>query len=385
MPQMFFLSPASRAGKPADKGVSYRPISLLSPAVKILERLLLPSLTAAFQLADHQHGFRRHRSTTTALLPLVDHVARGIRQPKPHRRSVAVAIDISKETLLITYKSLLRTQFDYAAPVWFANVKKTPIEGLQRIQNAGLRLVTGCHRISSPFHLHSEAKELPVADHLHMLSSQFLARALRENHPSHDVVRAPSGPRNKKSTLKSAFFDDIADLLTDGLTPPGEYKTIKDNIHTRAVSEYMQGRPNNPVIGRAPPPIHPSESRISRPYRAALAQLRSGHCIRLRAFAHRIGQAADGLCPRCKDADEDVAHLFDCPEAPTPLTPISLWLYPIEAAKFLARHPSFSDLPPPLPPPPPEPPPLSPVFSPLDFPSSFFSSFSDLSISSNDE
>ena len=134
----------------------------------------------------------------------------------------------------------------------------------------------------------------------------------------------------------------------------------------------MQGRPNNPVIGHAPPPIHPLETRISRPYRAALAQLRSGHCIRLWAFAHRIGQAADGLCPHSKDADEEVAHLFDCSQAPTPLTPTSLWLYPIEAAKFLAQHPSFSDLLPPLPPPPPKPPPLLfsllLIFHPPSFP-----------------
>ena len=271
------------------------------------------------------------------------------------------------------------------APIWVPNVKNTPIESLQRIQNAGLRLVTGCHRMASPDHLHSEAKELPVGAHLQMLSSQFLACALRDSHPSHEVACAPSGPRNKKRTLKSAFYGDISDLLTDGLTPPGEYSTIKDNIHTRAISTYMRSRPVNPIIGRQPLPIHPSESRISRPYRAALAQLRSGHCIRLRAYAHRIGQAADGLCPRCEEVDEDVAHLFDCPAAPTQLTPTALWLYPIEASKFLARHPSFSDLPPPLPPPPPEPPPLSPVFSPLDFPSSFFSSFSDLSLSSEDE
>ena len=57
----------------------------------------------------------------------------------------------NKETLLITYKALIRSQFDYAAPVWYTNAKKTPVKRLQHIQNAGLRPVTGCHRpIASP-------------------------------------------------------------------------------------------------------------------------------------------------------------------------------------------------------------------------------------------
>lgn len=36
--------PVLKPGKLANKGTSYRPISLLCPAVKVLERLLLPSL-----------------------------------------------------------------------------------------------------------------------------------------------------------------------------------------------------------------------------------------------------------------------------------------------------------------------------------------------------
>ena len=94
--KMARIIPVLKPGKSADKGISYRPISLLCPAVKILERLILPYLTDAFNLAHHQHGFRRNRSTTSALLPLVNHVATGIRQPKPPDWTVIVALDISK-------------------------------------------------------------------------------------------------------------------------------------------------------------------------------------------------------------------------------------------------------------------------------------------------
>ena len=70
------------------------------------------------------------------------------------------------ESLLITYKALIRTKLDYAAPVWSTNAKPSSVKRLQSIQNAGLRLVTGSHKLASESHVHSETKVLPVRDHL---------------------------------------------------------------------------------------------------------------------------------------------------------------------------------------------------------------------------
>jgi hypothetical protein len=61
------IIPLLKPGKPADEGTSFRPVTILSPPIKILEALLLPDVTEAVQLANHQHGFRKGRSTTTAL------------------------------------------------------------------------------------------------------------------------------------------------------------------------------------------------------------------------------------------------------------------------------------------------------------------------------
>ena len=65
--KLALVIPILKPGKPANKGSSYRPISLLCPAVKVLERLLLPTLNEHLSLASHQHGFRSQRSTTSAL------------------------------------------------------------------------------------------------------------------------------------------------------------------------------------------------------------------------------------------------------------------------------------------------------------------------------
>jgi hypothetical protein len=88
--------PILKPGKPAGVGSSYRPISLLCPAIKVLERLLLPSITSSLQASPYQHGFCPNRSCTTALLPLVAKISEGFNQNKPVTRTVAVAIDLSK-------------------------------------------------------------------------------------------------------------------------------------------------------------------------------------------------------------------------------------------------------------------------------------------------
>jgi hypothetical protein len=85
-----------KPGKPAKLGTSYRPISLLCPAAKILERLLLPEVSETLKPAEYQHGFRPMRSTVTALLPITSLISEGFNHSKPPKRMVLVALDLSK-------------------------------------------------------------------------------------------------------------------------------------------------------------------------------------------------------------------------------------------------------------------------------------------------
>ena len=82
-----------KPGKPDDTGKSYRPVSLPSPLVKAPETLLLPTLTEHLPMANHEHGFRKGRSTT-ALYEIDCHITRVLNRCKPVDRTVLVALDL---------------------------------------------------------------------------------------------------------------------------------------------------------------------------------------------------------------------------------------------------------------------------------------------------
>jgi hypothetical protein len=87
------IVPILKPGKPADQGSSYRPVSLLSPVAKVLERLLLPEIVAAFPKSKFQHGYAPLHLCTTALLPIVTWVAVGFNGPKPAPRTALCALN----------------------------------------------------------------------------------------------------------------------------------------------------------------------------------------------------------------------------------------------------------------------------------------------------
>ena len=153
-----------------------------------------------------------------------------------------------KETLMLTFKSLIRSLITYACPIWFPNAKPSSLNRLQTLQNAALRIATGCVKMTSIGHLHAEASVLPVTDHLSLLSSQYLARCLVPSNPSHSIVTAPSGPRSMKYTLQSRFLPTVSPYLSNGSLPHNSYKLDIQSLHTSAVSSYILSRATKHIL-----------------------------------------------------------------------------------------------------------------------------------------
>ena len=93
--------------KDTSQGTAYRPISLICPAAKVLESLLLATINKHLLPAEDQHSFRREHSTTSALLQLTIDIAVGFNQRKPPVRTVCVAVDLSAAFDTVCHNNLL--------------------------------------------------------------------------------------------------------------------------------------------------------------------------------------------------------------------------------------------------------------------------------------
>ena len=69
--------PIPKPDKDCSLSTSYRPISLLCPAAKVMETLLPPTVNSHLLPSEDQHGFRPGHSTTSVLLQLTSDIATG--------------------------------------------------------------------------------------------------------------------------------------------------------------------------------------------------------------------------------------------------------------------------------------------------------------------
>lgn len=238
-----------------------------------------------------------------------------------------------KETLTTTYKSIGRPIANYGAPIFTPQLCNTNWQKLQTTQNASLRIITGCHKMSNVDHLHQETKVLPIKDHSKMLAVQYALKCHHPTHPNFELTRDPDPPRNIRKSALVKYRDCI-----NHLPPPTSQRRLKRGtklLHTSIVSGAIRNLEVNRVLRTRPPKINPEEKSLPRVTRSALAQLRSGWCNRLNSYKARIDPTEPDICPDCGNSPHDVKHLFNCPRNPTTLREIDLWKKPALVAEFL--------------------------------------------------
>ena len=151
------IIPIPKPVKDTSQGSSYR-FSLLCPAAKVLESLILPTINKYLQPAPDQHGFRQEHSTTSALLQLTTDIAMGFNQRKPPDRTVCVALDLSIVFDTVCHNKLLskinRSPLPPATSRWLSSYlrgrqAKTCFRGVK--STPASRKAPNCRRLCSAF------------------------------------------------------------------------------------------------------------------------------------------------------------------------------------------------------------------------------------------
>ena len=138
--------PHPKPGNDSSQGTSYRPISLLCPAAKVLEAHILPSINKFLSPAKDQHGFRPRHSTTYALLQLTADIESGFNQRKPPHRTVCVAIDLTDAFNTVYHYTLISKIAGSSLPLAIARWQPCYLRGRQaatsfRVTKSSTRIV----------------------------------------------------------------------------------------------------------------------------------------------------------------------------------------------------------------------------------------------------
>ena len=121
-----------------------------------------------------------------------------------------------------------------------------------------------------------------------MLTVQYLAHCLEEDHVSHGITTQESRPGPMKETLHSRNQSTVLPRLG------ASRKDSIQNLHTHAVDSSIQLLGNNRVLMKRPSPIADEQQRLNWRSRCTLSQLRSGHCHLLQDYKHRVfGKPSD--------------------------------------------------------------------------------------------
>src|SRR6476661_5389998 len=72
-----------------------------------MEKIILSYITANIPNNPHQHGFKKHHSTSAALHQLTNQITQGFNKPQPPGRTIVVSLDLRKAFDTVNIHSLI--------------------------------------------------------------------------------------------------------------------------------------------------------------------------------------------------------------------------------------------------------------------------------------
>ena len=156
----------------------------------------------------------------------------------------------SKETLILTYKSIWRSVLEYAAPVWAPAISKSRWSDLQTVQNSALRIATGSLLMTNIDHLHIETKMLPLEIHSKIITKQYLASTHLPDHPGNKHLNRPQPLRQMKlQKSMNIYTEEVTHRFREQEPTKQDYKRVLKDYENRVLGQESpdQDSPNSGV------------------------------------------------------------------------------------------------------------------------------------------
>ena len=224
-----------------------------------------------------------------------------------------------KETLMATYKAVMRPALEYASSICSPLASSTSINKLQVMQNAALRTGIGCTQDTNRQHLHDENSHFPY--------TSTCSPTPHNTNRKQNIHHIP-----KKTIFNNGRY--ITNIPTDPHTvTTTDIETNLHHIHTSIVSRHLATRGNNKILRTPPPDISSSEEILPRITHHTLAQLRTNKSPFLKSYLHKVNAKThpSPLCPLCN------IHTHTIPSTAPTYTPLNLWADPAEVMELLVR------------------------------------------------
>jgi ribonuclease HI len=154
--------------------------------------------------------------------------------------------------------------------------------------------------------------------------SQALVRALENNTPDTREIREILSGLKGKVVIQwvpahcNVPGNELADLSAKEIARTGEPADtpVSYNTSIAIINREIKDPPaKHHIVSKTYEHISQKvDAKIKTRKEAALiAQLRSGHCLKLAAYQHRINEEKSETCPRCNLEPETVKHWLECP------------------------------------------------------------------------
>uniref|UniRef100_A0A8R1EPV5 Reverse transcriptase domain-containing protein n=2 Tax=Caenorhabditis japonica TaxID=281687 RepID=A0A8R1EPV5_CAEJA len=241
----------------------------------------------------------------------------------------------SKETMLRTFKAIIKPLATYAGPAWHQLMSETQKTKLERQYVGGLKACCGLTKDTPKQLVYHETRMLPLSEELTLGSEQLAIAAIKTpGHPISDLSRRRPKERTSGNRPRTPPLGCLEDREDEWRRMRGDTRAVQKRNHTSFVKSYLSNHGIHPILGRQPPALSEEESTLPRNTRVELARLRAERSLLLEKYKAKVENRPVVCCINCNDDVGDLKHFLKCyPVKPLPMS--KLWKDPVAAATAL--------------------------------------------------